>query len=375
MSCLQAPARRSFRGSRMHALVALAPMLLKNVLEAQPTSPCWLAILPMDLLLTILERAEGLDPEFRHGFSLSPTGRYVPKYDALVSVVHSFGERGTGEGQFRAINQLAYASNGNLFCTDMYNARVHERNGLTGDLVQTIDLSSTCRRPVGIALSRRPAGSFYVSDWAQRRVCEYRLSDGAFQRVVIARGLGEGLVVVQSRLFGLSLSPDESQLAVIDEGRHAVLIIRLDGSEAARAVGCHGTGEGQFRNPVDVAFSPDGKHYCVADLVNCCVQVIAVVDGSFVRRIRCGDMVSAVAVAIDGSVLVQTTRGMKVFSLEGILLHDSIAALPDRPGDITARETLVLNNDSGRASLAICSCRGLVAVATSSSQHKSVCIL
>jgi hypothetical protein len=86
-------------------------------------------------------------------------------------------------------------------------------------------------------------------------------------------------------------------------------------------------------------------------------------------------MVSAVAVAIDGSVLVQTTRGMKVFSLEGILLHDSIAALPDRPGDITARETLVLNNDSGRASLAICSCRGLVAVATSSSQHKSVCIL
>jgi DNA-binding beta-propeller fold protein YncE len=123
------------------------------------------------------------------------------------------------------------------------------------------------------------------------------------------------------------------------------MLFRVDGSEAPRTIGGkEGDDDGQFNNPLDVRFTPDGQQLVVADWNNHRVQVLAL-DGSFVRKIELGDHAVAVAVDAAGNIIAATKKHVKVFSPEGTLLHDRLGGLEM---DEAAVGGLAIDPSSGR---------------------------
>ena len=74
-----------------------------------------------------------------------------------------------------------------------------------------------------------------------------------------------------------------------------------------------GSGDGQFNDPVDVRFTPDGQQLVVADYINERVQVLGLY-GSFVREMPLGGYARAVAVDAVGNIIAATVKHVKVFS-------------------------------------------------------------
>ena len=114
--------------------------------------------------------------------------------------------------------------------------------------------------------------------------------------------------------YGICLSPDETTLAVARADADCIMLFRVDGSEAPRTIGGEeGGGDGQFDNPLDVRFTPDGQQLVVADQMNHRVQVLSL-DGSFVREMPLGVWARAVAVDAAGNIIAITNNHVKVFS-------------------------------------------------------------
>jgi hypothetical protein len=126
---------------------------------------------------------------------------------------------------------------------------------------------------------------------------------------------------------------DGKNFIIADTGSHRILLLSLDG-HVAGSWGSIGTGEGQFKGPLDAA--SDGKgNYFIADSDNRRVQWLDQ-DGKVVKVFKYKAGVAAVAVDKEGRFYVSTaTNGyscVKIYSIKNGYLGD----LKDEKGNLVS---------------------------------------
>jgi DNA-binding beta-propeller fold protein YncE len=157
---------------------------------------------------------------------------------------------------------------------------VQDRAGSTDDCAKP--LLAFTGHPGGVAVGAD--GSLWVSNTLSGTIWKVA-GDGTATPVVLGRTEFERGRDATTRVLapaGLALAPDGS-LFVADSSGHRVCAVAPDGSVRVVAGGANGYRDGpstdaQFRNPLDVAFGPDGACY-VADAGNDRIRRIAP-DGS-----------------------------------------------------------------------------------------------
>jgi DNA-binding beta-propeller fold protein YncE len=233
---------------------------------------------------------------------------------------------GAGPGQFKSatsMRQVCFGSDGTVWVADCDGRRVHHFKQ-SGEVIKTIGTGTAgnapgeLNNPSCMAVSRL-GSSIFIGEVGNNRISEFNQADGAFVRVLDTPGL--------QLPWGMCLSPDETTLAVTCADSDCIKVICVDGSKAPRTIGgVDGSGDGQFNCPMDVHYTPDGQQLVVADFGNKRVQVLGL-DGSFVRKMPLGAFARAVAVDAVGNIIATTSKHVKVFSPEGMLLHDRLGGL------------------------------------------------
>jgi DNA-binding beta-propeller fold protein YncE len=124
------------------------------------------------------------------------------------------GTRGSGDTQFNGPARLALSSN-HVFVADMWNHRVQVFNRSLSTLVTTYGDSM---------------------------------------------GAGDGQL---NQPTGLAYDRDHHRLVIADTGNHRVVVLTVDPATGAltpvTTFGSAGTGNGEFKSPYDIAFSPSGR--------------------------------------------------------------------------------------------------------------------
>jgi sugar lactone lactonase YvrE len=129
-----------------------------------------------------------------------------------------------------------------------------------GSIAVTLDY------PNGVAIR---GDELWVSDSNNRRVLVFD-SRGALERLIRIDGIARGLAFLDSE------EPSSAMLAVVDPLGSEILVLRQDGTVAAR-FGGPGSAAGRLAYPNDVAFDAGSQRLYVADTGNARVQVWEVV--------------------------------------------------------------------------------------------------
>ena len=179
--------------------------------------------------------------------------------------VKTFGQQGSGNGQFFNVTGISIDSDNQLYIGNRYNNRI-EVLGTNGQFIRQIG-AGQLREPWGVTVSNE-------------------------------------LVYVAER------------------DSHRISIFTLEG-QLIRTIGSRGSGPGQFNHPSAIAFSPDGDMY-IADYSNHCIQVFNS-DGVYQREFGGGQLKYPLDILItaDGHVLV-ADRGnnrVVVFNTTGQIIH------------------------------------------------------
>jgi DNA-binding beta-propeller fold protein YncE len=265
----------------------------------------------------------------------------IPEYSMVGSAGAGYVPQQLKPG-FR-VRRVSFGSGNTVWAVDCDGHRVqHLKHG--GEIIKTIGTGTQgngpgqLNHPFGIALSRLGNGVF-IGQAFKFRICEFSQSDGSLVRVLDTKGKG------LSAPCCMCLSPDETSLAVASSEGHCIRIICVDGSEAPKTIGGkRGSKDGQLNCPADVQFTPNGKQLVVADFHNRRVQVLGL-DGSFVRKMLLDAKPRAVSVDAVGNIIVATQKSLKLFSSEGMLLHNRLSG---REFDDAAFGDLAIDPASGR---------------------------
>jgi sugar lactone lactonase YvrE len=270
-----------------------------------------------------------------------------------------WGSRGSGDGQFESIVDLAVARNGDVYIIDDCGHRLH-RFTATGSFLSNQFFAEPPEGRFGIwvsgwpvAVTTAPDGSIYVADNANRRV--ERITFGAsgmalrqkdiivfnenylVDDIVAAHDGGIYTAAMNSRFIdsyspsgfrlgrwgpvvtggfsgaeyesalSLAVAPD-GNMYVVDSIDNYVIYFSPSGSRLG-AWGRKGSGEGEFESPHAIAVATDGTVF-VADTGNHRVQYFTA-NGSFLGSFGAFESgkgqfygPSSLAVAPDGTVYV-----------------------------------------------------------------------
>ncbi len=156
----------------------------------------------------------------------------VEYFDENGSFRGKWGTQGPGEGEFNGPMGLAVARNGNVFVADTNNRRVQcfTYNG------SFLDSWGSTDRPADVAVAS--SGKFYVA---------------------------------YSPDMGVAVAPDTGLVYVTDTENHRIQYYTAGGSLLGK-IGSQGSGDGEFKQPSDVAFSLNGAHLYVTDTGNSRIQ-------------------------------------------------------------------------------------------------------
>jgi DNA-binding beta-propeller fold protein YncE len=223
----------------------------------------------------------------------SPDGQFLVMSDATSKSLQVLRAsdlslvRTIGHGTLKDPRRLAISPDGfTVFVSDwqlhavlqyrMDGTLVRQIGGSKGQAAGQVD------EPRGLVVSK--AGELFVADKSDKynhRVQVFRVSDGSFLRQIgRAQGKGNGQFNMP---LNVALSPNETELLVVDLGNHCIQVFRALDGQYLRGWGSHGSADGQFHDPQSVVVTGSGE-VVVADRGNHRVCVFAL-DGTFRRSI------------------------------------------------------------------------------------------
>jgi tripartite motif-containing protein 71 len=194
---------------------------------------------------------------------------------AHLSYSSQFGSYGSGNGQFSGPDATAIDGEGNLWVTDYGNNRI-EKLSAKGAFLQAFGSKGSgngqFNKPEGIDINQS-TGNVYVADSGNARIQELS-SSGAFIRAFGTSGSGK-----LTYPGGLKID-SAGDVWTADIAAARIVEFSSTGTFMA-AYGSEGSGNGQFREPISLAFS--GENIDVSDSGNHRIEVLSR-TGAFVRQ-------------------------------------------------------------------------------------------
>ena len=230
----------------------------------------------------------------------STTNNCVSIFNLKGQTLHSFGSKGSTQGQFDRIRGVAVDDDGNIYVADGYNHRIQKFT---------------------------PGGSFITA---------------------VGRKGSEMLHFNVPKCCAIHPLNKKMYVADYNNGRIQVLNPDLTFSSSFGSCGC---GSGEFNCPSDVAFDSTGNVY-VADLYNDRIQVFTA-EGEFVRKFGqhgsgSGELYSPSRVIIDSDNVVYVTEArnnrISVFTCEGKFLT-SFGKNGNGPGEFSDPHGIAVDKD------------------------------
>ena len=233
--------------------------------------------------------------------------------------VMNIGSAGSGEGQFKYIEDFAFSKDGHLLVTDAAHAFVQKFDKTTGRFLSRFggkgDDDAHLDKPEGIAVD--PDGNIFIADYNTGYVKKY---DAAHTWLLTFSEYGSGKGQNMKSEF---MDIRNGRLYMPEAGNHRVNVFDLDGNFLFDFGGL-GNGPGQMNNPESAKFSSDGKLY-VADLKNDRIQMFDA-EGKFLTSFGMtgtnpGELKAPAGIALDAKDNVYVTEigndRVQVFDRDG----------------------------------------------------------
>ena len=180
----------------------------------------------------------------------------VLRFDADRKLIGSFGEFGSGTGQFSDPVGIQFDADGNILVLDDSRGVIEQFNP-TGDVIGVLDPFEGRNHGFNTAngFTVGPDGSIYVALVNPNEVVRMR-PDGTIEQRYGSAGSGAGALVDQPGYVAI----DERGDVIVSEGptdpARSVLVYAADGTYLG-AWGSHGTGDGEFGFATGVVVRPD----------------------------------------------------------------------------------------------------------------------
>jgi len=181
--------------------------------------------------------------------------------------VMNIGSAGTGEGQFKYVEDFAFTKDGHLLATDAAHAWVQVFDKTNGKFISRFggkgDNDVNLDKPEGIAVD--PDGNIFIADYNTGFIKKY---DKSYKWVLTFSEYGsEKGQNIKSEFMDIR----DGKLFMPEAGNHRVDVFDLNG-KFLFDFGGPGAETGKFNVPESAKFTSDGKLY-VADLKNDRIQV------------------------------------------------------------------------------------------------------
>jgi DNA-binding beta-propeller fold protein YncE len=190
--------------------------------------------------------------------------------------VMNIGSMGSGNAQFKYVEDFAFDKKGNLLATDAANSNIQVFNKTTGDYISQFggkgDEDDNFIKPEGIAVS--PEGFIFVADYTTGYIKKF---DENYQWLTTFSNYGEAPGEnIKSEFMDIY----EGLLYMAEAGNHRVDVFDMEGNFKF-LFGGKGSEPGQMNNPEAAKVNSEGAVY-VADLKNDRMQVFSK-DGKFLK--------------------------------------------------------------------------------------------
>ena len=161
------------------------------------------------------------------------------------------------------------------------------------------------KSPRGVAVDSED--SILITDWD--RHCIHKFASGGDHVTSVGRDGDKPLEFKNPA--GIGIHPCNNKIYVVEYGNNCVQILNPDITFSS-SFGCHGSGNGQFNHPYDVAFDSTG-HVYVTDHDNHRIQVFTA-EGQFLSHIGQwgtgnGDLQCPYGITIDEKDTIYVTEG------------------------------------------------------------------
>jgi DNA-binding beta-propeller fold protein YncE len=189
--------------------------------------------------------------------------------DASIKFEHvmNIGSEGTGEGQFKYVEDFAFSKEGRLLVTDAAHAWVQAFDKTTGKFIGRFggkgDNDANLDKPEGIAVD--PDGNIFIADYNTGYIKKYDASHKwllTFSEYGSEKGQN-----IKSEFMDIR----DGKLYMPEAGNHRVDVFDLNG-KFLFDFGGQGSEPGKMNNPESAKFAGNGTLY-VADLKNDRIQV------------------------------------------------------------------------------------------------------
>jgi DNA-binding beta-propeller fold protein YncE len=236
--------------------------------------------------------------------------------------VLTIGSEGTGEGQFKYVEDFAFSKDGHLLASDAAHAWIQVFDKTTGKFITRFggkgDDDKHLDKPEGIAVD--PDGNVFIADYNTGFIKKY---DASYKWLLTFSEYGtEKGQNIKSEFMDIR----DGKLYMPEAGNHRVDVFDLNG-KFLFDFGGPGTELGKFNVPEAAKFSSDGKLY-VSDLKNDRMQVFDM-EGKLLKSwgktgTGAGEFKSPAGVALDAEDNVYVTEigndRVQVFDKDGNFL-------------------------------------------------------
>ena len=267
----------------------------------------------------------------RYKLQIKVDGRHIrgSPFSIIVKLpVHKLGSpimiiSGVREPWGIAINQnseIIVAEDSN-HCVSIYSSKDPRKKLRCFD---SQDSQYKIDRPRGVAID--DDGNILVVERGRNSI-QFFTSQGKFLKACGDDIASVGESVKLNWPKGIGIHPISNKIYVADDRNHVIKIIDPDSLTLENSIGGEGSGDGQLKNPWDVAFDSSGNVY-VADKSNNRIQVFTV-DGKYLRKFgrkgnQSGELnqPSSICVDCDDNVYVTeyANHRVSVFSRDGKFL-------------------------------------------------------